>query len=84
MIHNGGEEKFGLERRNIPKTKPNGIFTRRQEKLNNVRTEKKKLRSRRIKANEQEREGIKILCKKKKAALRSFAERKVEQEKGEQ
>ena len=45
MINSEGEERFGLERRNRPKKKPNGTFIRTQEKLKKVRREKKKLRN---------------------------------------
>ena len=57
-IHNEGEKRFGLENNSGPETRQRVNISRRQEEITRIRKEKKLLRSRWIKSNEQEREGL--------------------------
>ena len=57
-IHNEGEKRFGLVNNNGPQTRLKVNISRRQEEITKIRKEKKLLRNRWIKSNEQEkREG---------------------------
>ena len=51
-MYNEQDERYGLKSNDSTKPKPNRIFSRKQEKLKNIRTEKKKLENRWNKANE--------------------------------
>ena len=51
-MYNAQDERYGLKSNDSTKPKPNRIFSRKQEKLKNIRTEKKKLENRWNKANE--------------------------------